>query len=228
MSPGDKLVQGVGGDWVVPDIKFNVPCGIPTVIPGNKACDSTDLYRMISSGQIRDLGMQLDTHPRLNNRVLHQSKPLPLDSPVQEPIEDPEVIELRSQLNRLQADLRLANAENQRLSASLNGSRTECGQLLAECSKLRSELAKLQEGDSKLNAILGKLDNLPTQMVVQAGSFKEGTQTRDVEGERDIPIFMPTMPTVKSSKVTVKTNVVANLGETAGDALRRFRKSKSS
>jgi len=223
MSPGDKLVQGIGGDWVVPDIRYNVPCAHPTVIPGNMVCDSKDLSRMISSGQIRDWGVQLDSNPRLNNRVLHQPKPLPPDPPVQDPIEDPEVLELRSQVHRLQADLRLASAENQRLNASLNEARTECGQLLAECGKLRAELAKLQEGDSKLNAILGKLDKLPTQVVVQANS-----SARLVADESDVPSFIATHPGVESSKITVKTNVVENTGETAGEALKRFRKNKGS
>jgi hypothetical protein len=221
MSPGDKLVQGIGGDWVVPDIRYNVPCAHPTVIPGNMVCDSKDLSRMISSGQIRDWGVQIDTNPRLNNRVLHQAKPLPPDPPTQDPIEDPEVLELRSQVHRLQADLRIANAENQRLSASLNEARTECG-------KLRAELAKLQEGDSKLNAILGKLDKLPTQMVVQANN-PAGTQLKSTTDESDVPYFVPTFPEpVVRNMGKAQTNVVESKGETPGDALKKFRKGKSS
>lgn len=228
MSLGDKLVQGIGGNWVVPDIKYNVPCGVTTVIPGNMVCDSKDLSRMISSGQIKDLGLQLDTNPRLSNRVLHQPKPLVPDPPVQDPIEDPEVLELRSQLHRLQADLRAANSENQRLNVALNEARTECGQLLADCGKLRAELAKLQEGDSKLNAILGKLDKLPTQVVVQANN-PAGTQLKSTSDESDVPYFIPTFSEpVVSNLGKPKTNVVENTGETAGEALKRFRKNKGS
>lgn len=228
MSLGDKLVQGVGVDRVVPDIRYNVPCAFPTVIPGNLVCDSKDLGRMISSGQIKVLDLQLDTNPRLNNRVLHQPKPPAPEPPIQEPIEDPEVLELRSQVQRVQVDLRAANTENKRLNAALSEARTECGQLLAECGKLRAELAKLQEGDSKLNAILGKLDNLPTQVVVQAGSAA-GTQVKSTSDESDVPHFIPTFPEpVASNLGKPKTNVVENVGETAGDALKRFRKNRGS
>lgn len=223
MNPDDMLVQAVHTDLVVPDIKFNVPAGVATVVPGNQACDSRDLHRMISEGRIRKLPLPLDTNPRLNNRVLHQPKPATPEPPVQVKFEDPEILELRSQLHRLQADFRLASAENQRLNVALNEARTECGQLLAECGKLRAELAKLQEGDSKLNAILGKLDKLPTQVVVQANS-----SARLVADESDVPSFIATHPGVESSKITVKTNVVENTGETAGDALKRFRKNKGS
>lgn len=225
MNPGDMLIQAVLNDLVVPDIRFNVPAEVAIVVPGNLVCDSRDLHRMISEGRIRKLPLPLDTNPRLNNRVLHQPKHPP-DPPIQ--VEDPEVLELRSQLQKCQVELRVSNTENQRLNAALSDSRTECGQLLAECGKLRAEISKLQEGDSKLNAILGKLDSLPTQVVVQSSGLKEVTSSNEKAEERDIPFFMPTMPEVKSSHVVGKTNVVENTGETAGEALRKFRKGRSS
>lgn len=228
MNPYDMLVQAVHNDLVVPDIRFNVPAGVATVVPGNLVCDSRDLHRMISEGRIRNLPLPLDTNPRLNNRVLHQPKPVVPDPPVQVRVTDPEIVELSSQLHGLQADLRVANAENQRLSVALNESRTECGKLLAECGKLRAEVARLQEGDSKLNAILGKLDKLPTQVVVQAGS-SASTQVKSTTDEYDVPHFIPTFPEpVASNLGKPKTNVVENVGETAGDALKRFRKNRGS
>ena len=231
MTSGDMLVQGIGIDRVVPDIRYNVPCGNPTVIPGNKACDSRDLGRMISAGQIRDLGVQLDNNPRLNNRVLHQPKPVQAD-PVMPPLPPMEVsgetLELRAQLQRLQVDLNLANAENQRLSVALEESRTECGKLLADGGKLRAELARLQTEDSKLSTILGKLDNLPTQVVVQAGGSKEETR-KSATDESDVPDYIPTFHApVASNMGKPKANVVESTGETPGDALRKFRKGKSS
>ena len=233
MNPGDMLVQGLGVDRVVPDIRYNVPCGSPTVIPGNLACDSRDLHRMISSGEIkRHPELPLDNNPRLNNRVLHQPKTSQPEIPDLVVIDKSgEILELTSQLHNLHRDLNLANADNQRLKGELGESRSECGRLLAEGSKLRAELAKLKEEDSKLSTILGKLDNLPTQVVVQASTAQEVRESKDkpATDESDVPYFVPSFPEpVIRNMGKPQTNVVENKGETPGDALRKFRKGKSS
>lgn len=222
------LVQAVHSDLMVPDIRYNVPCGVATVIPGNLACDSRDLSRMISEGRIRNLRIPLDNNPRLNTKVLHQPKPLAPEIPVSLPLETAEVLELRSQLQVSQDSLKVANSENQRLNTALGESRVECGQLLAECSKLRAELAKLEGEDSKLSLILGKLDRMPSRVVVQGEGTKESKSDPSTD-ESDVPYFVPTFPEpVVRNMGKPRTNVVENKGETPGDALRKFRKSKGS
>jgi hypothetical protein len=227
MSLGDVVVEAVFEDLVVHDIHLNVPQGIGTVIPGHLVCDSRDLGRLMSEKRIIPFG----SNPRLDNKLATQPRPVQPEPPqVQDhtPIEPPEILELRAQLKRSQVDLGALNVENQRLRVALEESRTECGQLLAEGSKLRAEISKLQAEDSKLSTILGKLDNLPRQVVAQAGEVKD-SKDKPATDESDVPYFIPTFPEpVVSNLGKPKTNVVENKGETPGDALKKFRKGKSS
>jgi hypothetical protein len=218
MNPGDVVVQAVFEDIVIKDIRFNVPRGVGTVIPGNLACDSRDLGRLMSEKRIIPFG----SNPRLDNKLATQPRAVQQE-PLRtlESIDAPEVIELRDQLQRV-------GVENQRLSAALEESRAECGRLLADCSKLRSEISKLQEDDSKFSTILGRLDSMPDRVVVKTVVSKDNTDKTTTD-ESDVPYFVPTFPEpVIRNMGKAKTNVVENTGETPGEALKRIRKVKSS
>jgi hypothetical protein len=224
MNPGDVVVEAVSEDLVVNDIRYSVPRGVGTVIPGNLACDSRDLGRLMSEKRIIPFG----SNPRLDNKLATQPRPVQPDlSQVQNPnpTEPSEILELRTQFQKAQGDLRALTIENQRLRVALEESRTECGQFLADGSKLRAEISKLQAEDSKLSTILGKLDSLPSRVVAQEGERKDKLAT----DESDVPYFFPTFPEpVIRNMGKPLTNVVENKGEPPGEALKRFRKGKSS
>jgi hypothetical protein len=232
MNSGDIIVEAVYEDLVVSDIRYNVPRGVGTVIPGNLACDSRDLGRLMSEKRIIPFG----SNPRLDNKLSTQPRPVQPD-PVQPDllqvdwstiIESPEVLDLRDQLQKAQDDLSALSIESQRLKVALEESRIECGKLLADSSKLRAEISKIQAEDSKLNTILGKLDNLPTRVVTQEGTTQE-TKDKLAADESDVPYFFATFSEPVSQNLgKARTNVVEIKGETPGEALKKFRKSKNS
>lgn len=206
MSPGDMIVQAVSEDLVVHDIRFSVPRGVATIIPGNLACDSRDLGRLMSENKI----IRLDTNPRLDSKVATQPRvnsPEPLVAP---PIDTPEVIELRTQLQKTLADFKASILEIQKLRADLEASRTECGQLLADVSKLRAEVIRLKEEDAKLSTILGKLDNLPVSVGVQTSTVVAPSEIKVEDGaelEPEMPVFISSSvlePPKSSKKMTAR------------------------
>jgi len=212
------IVQSVREDLVIEDIRFRVPRGVPVTIPGNLACDSRDLGKLMSQNRIIELG----TNPRLDNALSGQPRSEPVElTPV---VAHSELLELRYNHQQVQSELRVANLEIQRLKGELESANTECGQLLAECSQLRIELGKFKGEDSKLNTILEKLDSMPAQVVVQA-SGKE-FKSAGISVEDDVPNFVPTFDTPK--KLTVKEDrVEGNSAAVASKALRELRKGKS-
>jgi hypothetical protein len=225
MSQGDKTVQAVSEDLVVHDIRFPVPRGVATTIPGNLVCDSRDLSRLIAAKRIIELG----SNPRLNNKLSTQARVEPVESHDQViSSETSEVVELRSQIQKFKSEVVTSATEITRFKGELEESRIECSKLSIEVRNLKTEVSRLQGEDSKLSLILGRLDNLPSQVMVQTIS-PIGSQTKDVSlGSRDVPAFIPTFPDVEEGKITPRKNTVENTGETAGDALRRFRKGKGS
>lgn len=228
MSQGyNRVFQSVTEDLVVEDIRYSVPRGVKTIIPGNKACDSRDLGRLMSEGRIIELG----ANPRLANALSTQSKVVQPDLEPPVPVLEVQdtILELITKLHKSEADLNQSNVENQRLSSALEESRVECGKLLAEGSRLRAELAKVQSEESKLSTILGKLDNLPAQVVVQSGVLRGEARSSSALDESDVPDFIPSFPTPVSSNMgKPKPTIVEIKGETPGEALRKFRKGKSS
>jgi hypothetical protein len=201
------IVQAVSENLVVHDIRFNVPRGVATTIPGNLACDSRDLGRLMSENKI----IRLDTNPRLDNKVTTQPKVNPPEPQVvAPPIDTPEVIELRTQLQKTLADLKTSTLEIQKLRSDLESSRTECGQLLADVSKLRAEVAKLKEEDSKLTTILGKLDGLPVSVGVQTSAAEAPPEIKvedEIELEPEMPVFISSSvlePPKSSKKMTAR------------------------
>ena len=222
LNQGDMIVQAVSEDLVIEDIRFNVPRGRPTTIPGNLACDSRDLGKYMSQKRI----MKLDSNPRLDNTLSTQPKSDHVEA-VQPPPEVTESVELRSQLQRAMGELRASAAEVQRLTKELGESRTECGRLLAEGNQLRSELSKLKEEDSKLSTILSKIDSMPTKVVIQANSDPSKETTKEVAApEEDVPVFVPTFGPTK--KLTIKEDRVdGSSAKAAGKALSELRKGKS-
>jgi len=196
------LVKAITEDIYVDDIRLSIPRGDPVVIPANLVCDSTDLGRLISSQRL----MKLDINPRLDNKLSTQPRVAHVPTPVAPSDNSQELFELRSQLQAAQASLKTMTSEGQKLNSDLESSRTECGQLLAEGSKLRGELAKHREEDSKLSTILGKLDNLPTQVVVQAapGSSMNTPLDGSLSEDDPAPIFIQNFDPPK--KLTVKTS----------------------
>ena len=176
------IVQAVREDLVIEDIRFRVPRGVPVTIPGNLACDSRDLGKLMSQNRIIELG----TNPRLDSTLSGQPRGDQVESA---PIgNQSELLDLQAQLQKSIVELRSSNLEVQRLKEELDSARTECGELLAEGSRLRAELGKLKGEDSKLSTILEKLDNMPAQVVVQGASNEvtsEGSSVKD-----DAPIFV--------------------------------------
>jgi len=228
MSLGDRAFQGVSEDVFVPDIRYSIPRGARTVIPGNLACDSRDLGRLMSEGKVVELG----SHPRLVNALSTQPRVAQREpdspAPALDQGEQVTVLGLLSKLQKAESELQLVGVENQRLSNALEESRIECGKLLADGNRLRAELTKAQTEDSKLSAILGKLDKLPAQVSAQSGSIRDEARTF-VSDESDVPDFIPSFPTPVSSNMgKPKVTVVDNKGETPGEARRKFRKGKSS
>jgi chromosome segregation ATPase len=213
------IVQAVREDLVIEDIRFNVPRGRPVTIPGNLACDSRDLGKLMSQNRI----IKLDSNPRLDNAISGQ----PRNEATQYSNPDPpEILDLQAVLQRTQAELRAANFEVQRLKGELESSRIECGQLLAEGSQLRSEINKLKGEDSKLSAILDKLDSIPTRVMVQASGVQAEVKQQEIQSaEEDVPIFVPTFGPAK--KLTVKEDKVdGNSAAAASKALKDLRKGK--
>lgn len=226
MNPGDMIVQAVAEDLVVYDIRFNVPRGVATVIPGNLACDSRDLGRLMSENKI----IRLDTNPRLDSKVSTQPRVSPPEpQAVTPPTDTPEVIELRSQLQMALADLKTSALDNQKLKSDLESSRTECGQLLADVSKLRAELAKLKEEDSKLTTILGKLDSLPVPVVVQANTTvtPEVVATED-ELDPENPMFIQTFAKPEKRMTVRESTFDSSRVDESVRTLKELRKKKSS
>lgn len=218
MNPGDMIVQSVREDLVVHDIRLSLPRGVAVVVPGNSFYDSRDLGKYMSEGRV----VQLDKHPRLGN--IPQAQPKPLDPP-EPPKANPELVSALDELKKTYVNLRVAEAENNRLRAELDESQKECGRLLAECSQLREELNRLRNSDSKLEAILTKIDNLPAQTVVVA-SKEEATSGVTIE----TPMFI-SQEVFEDSKVKVQSKHSEIEGPPMGDtlkALRKIRKPKGS
>jgi seryl-tRNA synthetase len=221
MTPnsGDIVVQAVAEDLVIQDIRFSVPRGRSVVIPGNLACDSRDLGKLMSQKRI----MKLDSNPRLDSTLSTQPKSDLVEAD-QLLVSSTELVELKTQLQKARTELRASAAEVHRLIKELGESRAECGRLLAEGNQLRAEIAKLKEEDSKLSTILSKIESMPTQVVVQASS-------KDVPldgslSEEDVPVFVPTFGPTK--KMAVKEDKVdGSSAQAASKALKELRKGKS-
>lgn len=215
MNPGDVvIVSGITDMVVVTDIGYNVPQGKNTSIPGNIALGSSELWNHISCGRVFWHNRPTDTHP------------IPVPKPKVAPIVEPsQPVEPSVSNNNSQSELSRVQEESSNLQRELL-SRIE--RLEAENARLKAEGERKSLEDDKLKTILERLDNLPTatvQVVTQAHSTTADTSESTVDEKS--PIFIPSLPDVKSIPSRITPRVIKTDGsevEKAGNALRKFRK----
>lgn len=180
------IIQAVREDLVIDDIRLKLPRGRPITIPGNIACDSRDLGKLMSQNRIIELG----TNPRLDNALSGQPRTDLPETVVVAVESQPDLLELRASLKKTQSELRATNLEVQRLNGELEAAQTELGQSLAEGTQLRAEISRLKGEDSKLSTILDRLDNMPAQVVVQAQGTLNEVTSEGSSVKDDAPIFV--------------------------------------
>lgn len=173
------VVCSVAEDVVIEDINTPVPKGESVMIPGDRAYQSTDLWKYLSQGKL----FRLNSHPV---RALRGEAPDTVKEGLQE-----QVTSLEKEVRQLQGELAEARLAVARGRSGLEG---EVGRLTAEAALLRSELLAEKSKTSKLDQILDLLKDPTRVSAVTVAKVLEGKSEDEAA-----PKYIPSR--IKSDKV---------------------------